>query len=785
MGLSNDPRNLREAYGAVVIGSGYGGAITAARLAEKGHSVCLLERGREWLTGAFPEHVEGVVAQLRHPETNPLGLYDYLAGDDVDIFAGSGLGGTSLVNANVAIRPDRDVFMQARWPGAIRQAAAAGQLEPYFSRVERMLAIEECGPPDMQKTDVLRGASAKLGVRYSRLKLAVHLLEKTGGDAESWTGRKLCTRCGDCVTGCNEGAKNTLDTNYIPHAKRHGAEIFSGVEVSHVSAHEGGWLVYAVQRDGATGAVDRVIHGKIVVIAAGVMGSTGILLRSRDHGLPLSRRVGHYFSSNADTLGFGYNNDVRTDAVGFGSQRGTAADVGPTITAVADFRDDKRPLLERFIIEEGAIPLPLAAALRAASPAIAFAHGRDTDSGLRDWGKEVARIARDLVGADEKGALNSSMIYLGIGHDPADGRIILDHKGHAKVMWGAAPDLSIFKLISDRMYDLTAALGGTYVDNPRWMKAFGKNAVTVHPLGGAAMGDDPDNGVVDDLGRVYHPDGGIHEGLYVSDGSTIPTSLGVNPFLTISAITERVAEALAGAHPAPVQPRPGPIKAPAAGKLPVGLEFTEEMHGFFTTEVTGARTEADYRDAEKRGHAAGSRLDFTLTILIDDVQRFIDDPAHAAVTEGWVTSQVYGVEREVEWGRFNLFLDDSDKHTRRMLYLLKFTGGDGQPYLLDGYKELRDDPGFDIWADSTTLFTSIRRGWEIAPGARGPVVGQGIVHVRMRDLLKQITTFRARNSPGKGESARAIGRFGAFFFGRLWETYVKGLVPGAGEPSSH
>jgi cholesterol oxidase len=788
MALSNDPQSLREAYGAVVIGSGYGGAITAARLAEKGHSVCLLERGREWASGSFPEHLDGVVAQLRHPEHNPLGLYDYLAGDDVDIFAGSGLGGTSLVNANVAINPDRDVFLQPRWPRALRQAAESGGLAPYFARVERMLAIEACGPPDVEKTDILRRASQKMGLPHNRLKLAVHLLEKTGEEASNWIHRKLCTRCGNCVTGCNEGAKNTLDKNYIPHAKRHGAQIFSGLEVSHVSPHaQGGWLVYGVQRDDTDGsAVDRVIHAGIVVIAAGVMGSTGILLRSREHGLPLSRRVGHFFSSNADLLGLGYNNDVRTNVAGFGTQRDGAADVGPTITSVIDFRDHSRPLAERFIIEEGAIPLPLVGLLRKATPPIAFLHGRDTDSGLRDWAQEVARIARDLTGPDQEGALNSSMIFLGIGHDPADGRIILDHRGQAKVMWGAAPDLPIFKLIDSKMYDVTAALGGTYLDNPRWLKKFGKNAVTVHPLGGAAMGDDPDHGVVDDLGRVYRPDGGVYEGLYVNDGSTIPTSLGVNPFLTISAVAERVVEALAGAQPAPLQPRPGPIKAPPARKLPVGVEFTEEMHGFFTTEITGATTPDEYRDAEKRGHAAGSNLDFTLTILIDDAQRFIDEPSHQAVTEGWVTSQVYGFEQEVEWGRFNLFIDDGKQQTRRMLYLLRFIGEDGQPYLLDGYKEVRDDPGFDAWSDNTTLYTSIRRGWEIEPAARGPVVGQGIMHVRVRDLIKQLTTLRARNSPGHAESLRTLGRFGGFFFGRLWETYVKEMipkdpVPGAGE----
>jgi len=521
MALSSEPQSMREAYGAVVIGSGYGGAITAARLAEKGHSVCLLERGREWASGTFPEHVEGVVAELRHPEHNPLGLYDYLAGDDVDIFAGSGLGGTSLVNANVAIHPDRDVFLQPRWPRAIRQAAEAGGLDAYFARVERMLAVEQCGPPDVEKTDVLRRAGQKLGLPHRRLELAVHLLAKDGDEARNWVDRKLCTRCGDCVTGCNEGAKNTLDKNYIPHAKRHGAEIFSGVEVSHVSPHaQGGWLVHGVQRDDADGsAVACTLHASIVVIADGVMGSTGILLRSREHGLPLSRRVGHYFSSNADLLGFGYNNDVRTNVVGFGSDRvASQPDVGPTITALLDYRDASRPLADRFIIEEGAIPLPLASALRLATPALAFRQGRDTDSGLRDWAEEVARITRDLVGPDEKGALNSSMLFLGIGHDPADGRIILDHRGQAKLLWGIAPDLPIFKLIDGKMYDVTAALGGTYIDNPRWMSAFGKNAVTVHPLGGAVMGDDPDHGVVDDLGRVYRPDGGVYEGLYVNDG---------------------------------------------------------------------------------------------------------------------------------------------------------------------------------------------------------------------------------------------------------------------------
>jgi len=769
--LAGQPHEMKAAYGVVVIGSGYGGAITAARLAAAGHSVCLLERGKEWTPGQFPDDVTGVLGELR-TDLNPLGLYDYQRGDDLDIFSGSGLGGTSLVNANVAIRPDADVFQQARWPKALQLAAERGELGAYFDRVSEMLQVEQSDQADPAKVEGLRAggtrAAARTGARHYKLHLAANLSRLDGRANAYGVSQTLCTLCGDCVTGCNIGAKNTLYMNYLPLARQRGAEIYVQVEVSHVArCPDGGWYVHATQRQHGRDDQPCAIHAGQVVIAAGVMGSAGILLRSRDRGLALSRRLGHYFSSNADLLGVGYNNDQPTDVMGFGNHPSELR-VGPTIMSVVDHRDPGRPLAERYIIEEGAFPRALIDALRRVTPVVSFQQGQDTDAGLRDWAREVGRIMRDLAGRDAKGALNSSMLYLGIGHDTADGHIILDPAGRPKIVWGAVPDLPIFETISQQMYDITAALGGTYIRNPRWSKWFGHNAVTVHPLGGVPMGDDADRGVVDDLGRVHDPEGGLHDGLHVVDGSIVPTSLGVNPFLTISALAERIADRMVAAHKAPLAPRAAMVAVPAPVPPPVGLEFTEEMKGHFTTSVTGARTEAEYRRAEAIGRGEGSFINFRLTILIDDVDRFIRDRAHDAVAVGHVSSQALGAKRDVDDGRFNLFLDDDARGTRRMLYRLKFYGEDGQPYLLDGYKEIRDDPGLDVWADNTTLFSTIRRGWSLD----GPVLGQGIIHVKVADFLEQLTTFRARNSPSALTSAGYLEHFGEFFFGSLWQVYI-------------
>jgi cholesterol oxidase len=758
-------------YRIIVIGSGYGGSIAAARLAAAGHQVCLLERGKEWLPGEFPDDLSHALTQFR-TESNPLGLYDYDVGDDLDIFSGNGLGGTSLVNANVAIRPDREVFEHPRWPTAIQAAGKSGDLDKYFDRVTRMLKVVDSRSAAERLLKFVRHKESSKNRRgaFRSLPLAVNFSLYDGTPNHVGVPQRLCTLCGDCVTGCNVSAKNTLAMNYLPLAKNHGAEIFTQMEVRFVLPAAGGgydiFVAYHPEREREP--VEMHLRGDVIVVAAGTPGSTGILLRSRERGLPVSRRLGHHFGSNGDLLGFGYNTDSQTNILGFGDRPDWRSfpPVGPTITAVVDYRS-RVSLEDRFIIEEGAIPLALVGAAGRVVAALSLA-GEDTDTGLRDRARELERILRDQVRRDPNGALNHTMIYLGMGHDGADGRVVLDHKGRPKVLWGAIPDRPVFTEISREMRELVAALGGTFVRNPRWEKIFGENAMTVHPLGGCPMGADADSGVVNEAGQVFHPDrGDLHEGLFVSCGSVIPTSLGVNPFLTISAIAERIAEQIAARLGEPKAPTERKVPMPAIPKPPPGLEFTEEMKGYCTPEVTDAETPAGYEEAEKKGREHGTRLDFKLTILIDDIREFIANRKHEARAEGFVDSTLFGERRRVEEARFNLFMVDGGN--KRMRYRLKFIGSDGKRYFLDGFKEIRDDLQLDVWKDNTTLFTNVREGWSLD----APVVAQGIMHVLPADFLRQLTTFRVHNAENATESVAWLRRFGAFFFGELWDTYVR------------
>jgi cholesterol oxidase len=251
--------------------------------------------------------------------------------------------------------------------------------------------------------------------------------------------------------------------------------------------------------------------------------------------------------------------------------------------------------------------------------------------------------------------------------------------------------------------------------------------------------------------------------------------LGINPLLTISALSERIVELLIQDGTVNKKPREG-VLPPAIDISPaVGMEFTEEMKGFLTESIKDATMPQDYAQAETRGKGEGKELGFKLTIYIDDVDGFVTEPQHEARAEGYVAMgpSRYSVER----GRFNLFIKDPQTHTKRMLYSLQFRGDDDQPYLLEGYKEIHDDPDVnvrEIWNDTTTLFTTVYRG----KTRRDPVVGQGIIRVHLQDFLKQLTTFDVRNAPNAKVKARALTHFMSFFFGELWETYVKNLVSG-------
>ncbi|MGH9894281.1 MAG: GMC family oxidoreductase N-terminal domain-containing protein, partial [bacterium] len=242
--LSSRWERRMEAYDVVVVGSGYGGAIAAARIASADirpkPSVCVLERGMEWIPGTFPDEPEDVLPHFVSA-FNPLGLYELSQHKHISILQGSGLGGTSLVNANVAIIPDDDAFDRPPWPPTIRMA----NLGPYYQKAAETLEIAQ-HPRGMSLAKVQtlkKRADANPDAAFDLLRLAVNFTRD--GVDDNGVERRLCIDCGDCVTGCNIRAKNTLYMNYLPIARNHGAEIFTQVRVGYiVPASAGGYLVH-------------------------------------------------------------------------------------------------------------------------------------------------------------------------------------------------------------------------------------------------------------------------------------------------------------------------------------------------------------------------------------------------------------------------------------------------------------------------------------------------------------------------------------------------------------
>lgn len=209
------------------------------------------------------------------------------------------------------------------------------------------------------------------------------------------------------------------------------------------------------------------------------------------------------------------------------------------------------------------------------------------------------------------------------------------------------------------------------------------------------------------------------------------------------------------------------------------ISFTEEMKGYFT------RGEMDYNKGFNDGRDNGTNIMFHLTITIDGVNRFVTDPDHDTTNVvGYIDCDELGGRLPVEQGLFNLFIDDADPSIKRMFYRLFFTDGNGEKMTLSGHKNIKDDDGFDLWHDTTTLFTRILRGHvgvdeERALEENGQleaaVVGSGIIVIPFFSFLKQLTTFRAEG-PTFSDRAAAMARFGRLFMGKLWDVYARQVL---------
>lgn len=520
---------LRRRYDVVVVGSGYGGGVAAARLARSGRSVCVLERGREVATGEFPSRFPDLKGEMqvrgKHVRTGPeTALYDVRLGEDMHVLVGCGLGGGSLVNAGVALKPDARVFADEVWPGEIRQD---GTLEEGYRRAETWLAPQsDPRAQEMTKFKSLASAAAALGDSTLAPRVAVNF---AGGVNAAGIEQPACTRCGDCCGGCNVGAKNTVALTYLPDAVRHGAELFTHAKVRHLArSRDGRWIVHVTRLDGAAAhASDLAIEADTVVLAAGTLGSTEILLRSREHGLAVSDRLGKRFSANGDIIAFGWGARVPVNAIGIGHPaKLEGREIGAAVSGQVEITDGER-LAHQLTVQEGVLPSALAPVL----PLLFVPNGR------------ILGALQSLIKGVYNGPFAHLQTFFAVSHDSAAGEFRLDGDRLA-LSWPGAKDEPAYARLDAKLTALVTQSGGSYVRNPLAGTFMGHQPATAHPLGGCGMGRERADGVVNHYGAVFDAAHGagstdVHRGLYVVDGAIIPRSLGCNPLLTITALAER------------------------------------------------------------------------------------------------------------------------------------------------------------------------------------------------------------------------------------------------------
>ena len=788
--LSRPHALMRDRYDVVVVGSGYGGAIAAARLARAGRSVCVLERGRELRAGDFPTTLLGALRQVQVRRGRGRlgrrgGLFDLRPGDDLSVLVGCGLGGTSLINAGVSLRPPDWVFDDERWPEALRGDRGRAELAPWFEEAERMLGARpypEDGErwPSLPKFRALersaQGAARALGATGRDAPAAEKVpIAVTFEDGPNAVGleQRACVLCGDCVTGCNHRAKNTLVENYLPDAVAHGAELYCEAAVQVVEPVEGDgdgprWRVtFEAVGDGRTrfDAPTSFVFADVVVLAAGALGTTEILLRSRERGLAVSPRLGERFTGNGDVLAFSYGIDVPIPplrGIGAGGRpRTPEAAVGPCITGRIDLTHPPSGGRSGMLVEEGVIP----GALRWLMPA-AFAVAADIDDG----GGPVAfarRLARRLVATGGAvldptgGPADRTLTYLVMSDDVGDGRLCLDDDA-IRVDWPAVGDLPVFDHNALVLQAAAQAAGGEYVPNPLWSPMLRESLVTVHPLGGCVMADSGEHGVVDDRGRVFTGEGDeVHDGLLVTDGAVIPRPLATNPLLTISALAERAAALLAAERGWTVSTDPTPPLPPHPREGRVGVRFTERMAGW-----AAASDDGDPHEGARRGEAQGSRIEFVLTVDVDDLPAMLEDPATPARLSGTVVAPVLSPRRlRVVDGTLRLAQEDPSRvDTWLMRYSMQLVADDGRRFRFEGHKELHDRFGFDIWSDTTTLYVTIS-------DEEGRPVAAGSMRISPGDFARQLSTFRVSGVDSRWEQTVWAARFAKRFFRSLANVY--------------
>ncbi|RLV56170.1 GMC family oxidoreductase [Aeromicrobium phragmitis] len=507
-------------YDVAVIGSGFGGSVTAMRLTEKGYRVAVLEAGRRFADDELPRTSWDIRRYLWAPWARCFGIMRITLLRDVLIASGAGVGGGSLVYANTLYEPGEPFYRDPQWAGITDWRA---ELAPHYAQARRMLGVTTYPgwtTPDRLLAEIADELGA--GDTVHPADVGVLFGERPGEEVpDPFFGgvgpqRRTCTECGSCMTGCRVGAKNTLVKNYLHLAEQGGADVHALTTVTDVRPLAGGGYRVRTRHSGRPWQ-RRTLRVEQVVFAGNALNTQTLLHRLRRRSLPrLSSRIGVLSRTNSEA--------VLTARAG-----DRAADHTAGLAITSSFHPDEHTHVEpvRYGPGSGLIGL-------------LNAHLVDPVDGVRRW-RATLRQYRTL-------GLRAALRVHRPGRWAEQSIVLLTMQ---------SLDNSITTFLRRRPWGLRlTSRQGTGEPNPEWIPVAHQVArrlaekvdgvaggsvadlvgipMTAHFIGGCAIGSDPECGVIDPYQRVFG-----YEGLHIADGSAISANLGVNPSLTIAAQAER------------------------------------------------------------------------------------------------------------------------------------------------------------------------------------------------------------------------------------------------------
>ena len=532
-------------YDVIVVGSGFGGSVTALRLTEKGYRVGVLEAGRRWTRETLPKNSWDLKNYLWAPKFGMYGIQRIHLLGNVMVLAGAGVGGGSLNYANTLYVPPKAFFDDPQWRDITDWQE---ELKPYYDQAQRMLGVRL--NPTMTPSDVhLKAAAEKMGVGDSFHMAPVGVFFGDGKDAEgkaqakpgqevadpyfggAGPARRACTECGECMTGCRHGAKNTLNENYLYLAEKAGAVVHPMTTVVSITDDsQGGYAVATLPTDRKNRTKDgegRLFKARRVVIAAGTYGTQTLLHRMKAGGqLPyLSPKLGELTRTNSEAL-VGAQTDNRRYRKATGEPK---VDFTRGVAITSSIHPDENTHIEPVRYGKGSNSMGGLSILQ-----VPYAEGR---SRVGSWLANAARhpllvlrslsnrrwSERTIIGLVMQSLDNSLTTYL--KQDGVGKGLLTARQGHG------APNPKQIKAASQAASVIAADINGFAGSNVGELMG---TPLTAHFLGGCPIGDSPETGVIDPYHRLYG-----HPGVSVVDGAAVSANLGVNPSLTITAQAER------------------------------------------------------------------------------------------------------------------------------------------------------------------------------------------------------------------------------------------------------